>query len=109
MSEERGCLVGGCAVTCELINTYGLTEVADRYVRQNNDDADVILAIAVQHVGQSVKIWLAAADPEHDVKAKKRVLKKGTAPLVHVHSHLAHYALHSPRTGQRACRRRQDH
>jgi pre-mRNA-processing factor 6 len=44
---------------------------------QNNDDAKVILANAVQHVGQSVKIWMAAADLEHDVKAKKRVLRKG--------------------------------
>ncbi|KAJ7638548.1 PRP1 splicing factor, N-terminal-domain-containing protein [Roridomyces roridus] len=42
----------------------------------NNDDAKVILANAVQHVGQSVKVWLAAADLEHDVKAKKRVLRK---------------------------------
>ncbi|KAL6303914.1 PRP1 splicing factor, N-terminal-domain-containing protein [Sparassis latifolia] len=42
----------------------------------NNDDAKVILANAVQHVGQSVRIWLAAADLEHDLKAKKRVLRK---------------------------------
>ncbi|KAF8151308.1 PRP1 splicing factor, N-terminal-domain-containing protein [Crassisporium funariophilum] len=42
----------------------------------NNEDAKVVLANAVQHVGQSVKIWLAAADLEHDVKAKKRVLRK---------------------------------
>lgn len=42
----------------------------------SNDDAKVILANAVQHVGQSVKIWLAAADLEHDIKAKKRVLRK---------------------------------
>ncbi|TFK53830.1 hypothetical protein OE88DRAFT_1625782 [Heliocybe sulcata] len=42
----------------------------------NNDDAKVILANAVQHVGQSVKIWLAAADLEHDIKSKKRVLRK---------------------------------
>ncbi|KAF9234169.1 PRP1 splicing factor, N-terminal-domain-containing protein [Melanogaster broomeanus] len=42
----------------------------------NKDDAKVILANAVQHVGQSVKIWLAAADLEQDVKAKKRVLRK---------------------------------
>ncbi|SJK96853.1 related to pre-mRNA splicing factor prp1 [Armillaria ostoyae] len=42
----------------------------------SNDDAKVILANAVQHVGQSVKIWLAAADLEGDVKAKKRVLRK---------------------------------
>ncbi|KAF9525583.1 PRP1 splicing factor, N-terminal-domain-containing protein [Crepidotus variabilis] len=37
----------------------------------NNDDAKVVLANAVQHVGQSVKVWLAAADLESDVKAKK--------------------------------------
>jgi len=43
---------------------------------QTPDDAKVILANAVQHVGQSVKVWLAAADLEHDNKAKKRVLRK---------------------------------
>jgi hypothetical protein len=37
----------------------------------------VVLANAVQHVGQSVKIRLAAADLEHDASAKKRVLRKG--------------------------------
>ncbi|KAI0723579.1 hypothetical protein C8Q76DRAFT_723324, partial [Earliella scabrosa] len=42
----------------------------------NNDDPKVILANAVQHVGQSVKIWMASADLEHDIKAKKRVLRK---------------------------------
>ncbi|PPQ73755.1 hypothetical protein CVT24_006946, partial [Panaeolus cyanescens] len=42
----------------------------------NNHDAKIILAEAVQHVGQSVKIWLAAADLEGDVQAKKRVLRK---------------------------------
>ncbi|KAF7301491.1 TPR-REGION domain-containing protein [Mycena indigotica] len=42
----------------------------------NNSDAKVILANAVQHVAQSVKIWLAAADLEQDTKAKKRVLRK---------------------------------
>jgi pre-mRNA-processing factor 6 len=43
---------------------------------QNNSDAKVILANAVQQVTQSVKIWLAAADLEHDAPAKKRVLRK---------------------------------
>ncbi|KAF7313596.1 TPR-REGION domain-containing protein [Mycena chlorophos] len=42
----------------------------------SNADAKVILANAVQHVPQSVKIWLAAADLEHEVNAKKRVLRK---------------------------------
>ncbi|KAI0291955.1 PRP1 splicing factor, N-terminal-domain-containing protein [Russula brevipes] len=41
-----------------------------------NDDAKVILANAAQHVGQSVKIWLAAADLEYDTKGKKRVLRR---------------------------------
>lgn len=41
-----------------------------------NEDAKVILANAVQHVGQSVKIWLGAADLEGDDSAKRRVLRK---------------------------------
>ncbi|KAF8271613.1 PRP1 splicing factor, N-terminal-domain-containing protein [Lactarius quietus] len=41
-----------------------------------NDDAKVVLANAVQHVGQSVKVWLAAADLENDTKARKRVLRR---------------------------------
>ncbi|KAF8635343.1 hypothetical protein AX15_000461 [Amanita polypyramis BW_CC] len=42
----------------------------------NDSDARVILARAVQHVGQSIKIWLQASNLEHDVVAKKRVLRK---------------------------------
>ncbi|KAF8324232.1 PRP1 splicing factor, N-terminal-domain-containing protein [Amanita rubescens] len=42
----------------------------------NDSDTKVILARAVQHVGQSIKIWLQAANLEHDVEAKKRVLRK---------------------------------
>jgi pre-mRNA-processing factor 6 len=57
--------------------TYGSQTTTVLTQKQNNDDAKVILANAVQHVGQSVKIWMAAADLEHDVKAKKRVLRKG--------------------------------
>lgn len=44
---------------------------------KNNNDAKVVLANAVQHISQSVKIWLAAADLESDAKSKKRVLRKG--------------------------------
>lgn len=44
-----------------------------------NEDAKVILANAVQHVPQSVKVWLTAAELEHELKAKKRVLRKGEA------------------------------
>jgi hypothetical protein len=50
-------------------------------ITQQIDDAKIILANAAQHVGQSVKIWLAAADLEHDVKAKKRVLRRGMTSL----------------------------
>ena len=32
----------------------------------------------MQHLQHSVKIWLAAADLETDIKAKKRVLRRGT-------------------------------
>jgi pre-mRNA-processing factor 6 len=48
---------------------------------QSNSDAKIILANAVQHVGQSVKVWLAAADLESETSAKKRVLRKGQSLL----------------------------
>ncbi|KAF8318392.1 putative pre-mRNA splicing factor prp1 [Clavulina sp. PMI_390] len=41
-----------------------------------NDDAKVILAQAVQHLPHSVKIWIAAANLEAELKVKKRVLRK---------------------------------
>ncbi|UZJ57256.1 hypothetical protein CBS101457_006576 [Exobasidium rhododendri] len=41
-----------------------------------NENAKVILANAVVHLNQSVKIWLKAADLENDVNSKKRVLRK---------------------------------
>jgi len=59
-----------------------LTSVRTHTFWQNNEDAKVILANAIQHVDQSVKIWLAAADLEHDAKAKKRVLRKGEAFVI---------------------------
>ncbi|EPQ26135.1 uncharacterized protein PFL1_06343 [Pseudozyma flocculosa PF-1] len=40
------------------------------------DNAKVILARAVQHLSQSVKIWLKAVDLENDPESKKRVLRK---------------------------------
>ena len=49
---------------------------------QNTNDAKIILANAVQHVGQSVKVWLTAASLESELKAKKRVLRKGKS-IVH--------------------------
>lgn len=70
------------AARLHVSNTYALHVLHySIYTSQNNDDAKVILANAVQHVGQSVKIWLAAADLEHGVKEKKRVLRKGEYPF----------------------------
>ncbi|KAK4685611.1 pre-mRNA-processing factor 6, partial [Tremellales sp. Uapishka_1] len=40
------------------------------------ENAKVILGRAVQHVPQSVKIWMKASQLETDVMAKKRVLRK---------------------------------
>lgn len=40
------------------------------------DNAKVILAQAVAHLTQSVRIWLKAAELENDVNSKKRVLRK---------------------------------
>ncbi|KAF8503243.1 hypothetical protein F5888DRAFT_1886944 [Russula emetica] len=64
------------------IAAAALEEHAGRMLRrahiitQQNDDAKIILANAAQHVGQSVKIWLVAADLKHDGKVKKRVLRR---------------------------------
>lgn len=41
-----------------------------------NENAKVILANAVVHLNQSVKIWMKAAALENDVNSKKRVLRK---------------------------------
>ncbi|KAJ3368954.1 hypothetical protein HDU91_000174 [Kappamyces sp. JEL0680] len=40
------------------------------------DTAKVILANAIRHLPQSVKIWMRAKDLETDVKAQKRVLRR---------------------------------
>lgn len=40
------------------------------------DNAKIILANAIVHLNQSVKIWLKAAELENDVNSKKRVLRK---------------------------------
>jgi hypothetical protein len=48
---------------------------------QTNENAKVILASAVQELPQSVRIWMRAVELESEVKAKKRVLRKGTSKL----------------------------
>ncbi|KAI9004399.1 PRP1 splicing factor, N-terminal-domain-containing protein [Hyaloraphidium curvatum] len=40
------------------------------------ENAKIILANAVRHLPQSVRIWLKAMDFEHDVKSKKRVIRR---------------------------------
>ncbi|KAJ3196950.1 hypothetical protein HK101_006999 [Irineochytrium annulatum] len=42
----------------------------------NNENAKIILANAVRHIPQSVKIWLRAMSLETDVKSQKRVLRR---------------------------------
>jgi pre-mRNA-processing factor 6 len=51
--------------------------LVDHSSLQTPENAKIILARAVQQIPQSVKIWLKAAALESDVKAKKRVLRKG--------------------------------
>ncbi|GAA6023804.1 hypothetical protein JCM11491_000549 [Sporobolomyces phaffii] len=41
-----------------------------------NENAKIILANAIQELPQSVRIWMRAVELEHEVKAKKRVLRK---------------------------------
>lgn len=40
------------------------------------ENAKIILANAVRHLPQSVRVWLKAMDFEHDVKSKKRVVRR---------------------------------
>jgi pre-mRNA-processing factor 6 len=40
------------------------------------ENAKIILANAVRQLPQSVRVWLKAMDFEHDVKAKKRVIRR---------------------------------
>lgn len=58
-----------------LTNSF-LSLSSDATVPQTNENAKVILARAVTHLSQSVKIWLKAVELEHQIEAKKRVLRK---------------------------------
>lgn len=46
---------------------------------QPGDTAKAVVAQAVRHLPQSVRIYIRAAELETDVRAKKRVLRKGNA------------------------------
>lgn len=45
----------------------------------------MILAQAVQHLPHNVKIWITAANLEHEMKIKKRVLRKGEPDLIAIY------------------------
>ena len=89
MPQERRRLAGIREIACKFVQHFYSAKWTYT-ASQQNDDAKIILANAIQHVGQSVRIWLAASDLERDVKAKKRVLRRGTAAL-HLSSTLSHY------------------
>lgn len=44
---------------------------------QPGDTAKAVVAQAVRHLPQSVRIYIRAAELETDIRAKKRVLRKG--------------------------------
>lgn len=48
---------------------------------QPGDTAKAVVAQAVRHLPQSVRIYIRAAELETDVRAKKRVLRKGKAVI----------------------------
>ena len=54
---------------------------------QTPENAKIILGTAIQHLQHSVKIWLQAAELETDVKARKRVLRRGTLPCAIQRTH----------------------
>lgn len=47
---------------------------------QPGDTAKAVVAQAVRHLPQSVRIYIRAAELETDIRAKKRVLRKGKLP-----------------------------
>ena len=66
----------GGKVTCEYIAFQESYMIYLFIYFKSTQDAKVILANAVQHIPQSVKIWLKAASLEQDTGSKKRVLRK---------------------------------
>lgn len=56
---------------------------------QPGDTAKAVVAQAVRHLPQSVRIYIRAAELETDVRAKKRVLRKGEASRQVVHQLVA--------------------
>lgn len=44
---------------------------------QPGDQAKAVIAQAVRHLPTAVRVWIKAADLEMEIKAKKRVFRKG--------------------------------
>lgn len=85
VSEERRCLAVRERAECACPPFRPTRLNADgESLAQTNENAKIILANAVQELPQSVRIWMRAVELEHDVKAKKRVLRKG-APAAKPH------------------------
>ena len=57
-------------------------------VPQPGDQAKAVVTQAVRHLPQSVRVWIKAATLEDELKAKKRVFRKGWQ-----HSTLLYYKL----------------
>ena len=47
-------------------------------VVQPRDQAKAVVAQAVRHLAQSVRVWMKAAALESEIKAKKKVFRKGS-------------------------------
>lgn len=61
---------------------------------QPGDTAKAVVAQAVRHLPQSVRIYIRAAELETDVRAKKRVLRKGkTLDIISCNSNLKEITL----------------
>jgi len=55
---------------------------------QPGDTAKAVVAQAVRHLPQSVRIYIRAAELETDIRAKKRVLRKGTAIISYLYIYI---------------------
>ena len=90
MPQERRHLASSCEITCTSSRFHPCA--MSLYRCEQNDDAKVVLADAVQHVEQSVNVWLATADLENGEKARKLVLRRGTT-FLHIFLTISyHYA-----------------
>lgn len=67
-----------CTAACFFLQSEDVWLEAARL--QPGDTAKAVVAQAVRHLPQSVRIYIRAAELETDIRAKKRVLRKGVLP-----------------------------